>query len=113
MAAEVSEDPTTASTGGDLQWFGRGQMVPAFDTAAFTLEPGQVSDVVETQYGYHVLKVDERRMAPAKTLDEVKAPIRNYLAQTKAQTQFRAVVDGLRDKAKIDIKKIPEGLFAQ
>lgn len=113
VAAEVSEDPTTAGTGGDLQWFGRGQMVPAFDTAAFTLEPGQVSDVVETQYGYHVLKVDERRMAPAKTLDEVNASIRNYLAQTKAQTQFRAVVDGLRDKAKIDIKKIPEGLFAE
>ena len=64
VASEVSEDPTTSSTGGDLQWFGRGQMVASFDQAAFSLDPGQVSEVIETQYGYHVLKVDERLTMP-------------------------------------------------
>ncbi len=110
VAKEVSEDPTTAASGGDLQWFGRGQMVAPFDSAAFALEPGEVSGVVETQFGYHVLKTEDKRMAPAKTLQEVEGGIRNFLAQQKAQNQFRAVIDSLKAKADIEIKDAPAGL---
>ena len=71
LAREYSE-PSTAAAGGDLGWFGKGDMVPGFESAAFALPAGEISDVIETRFGFHVIKVEDRRK---KTLEEVRPQI--------------------------------------
>lgn len=63
LAKEFSTDPGSKDKGGDLGWFGRGQMMKEFEDAAYSLQPGQISDIVETKYGFHIIKLDERRTA--------------------------------------------------
>ncbi len=88
LSREYSE-PKTAETGGDLGWFGKGDMVPAFERAAFALKPGEISDVVETRFGYHVIKVEDRRR---KTLEEVRPEIVKALeAPLKRQAEERYI----------------------
>jgi parvulin-like peptidyl-prolyl isomerase len=76
LAKELSKDPGSASEGGDLGWFPRGMMVTEFEEAAFALQPGQISDIVKTSYGYHIIQLIERD--PNRPLDE------DFLAQKKA-----------------------------
>lgn len=76
LAESVSADKSSAARGGDLGFFGTGRMVPNFEQAAFALEqPGQLSDVVETQFGYHILKLQERKPAGVRPYDEVRADL--------------------------------------
>ena len=63
LATKYSEDESNASKGGDLDYFGRGRMVPEFDTAAFALAPGEISDLVKTPFGYHIIKITDRKPA--------------------------------------------------
>ncbi len=84
LAKQYSED-TTKDNGGDLGWIVRGQTVPEFEAAAFSLPKGSISDLVKTQYGFHIIKVIDREMARTQTLDEVKASIDNQLQQDKAE----------------------------
>jgi peptidyl-prolyl cis-trans isomerase C len=95
LADELSKDP--GSKGGDLGWFTQDRMVPEFAAVAFKLEPGQVSDPVKTQFGWHVIKVLEKRQHPFPPLAEVKDQLERFVAQ-KAQSE--AIVK-LREAAKI------------
>jgi peptidyl-prolyl cis-trans isomerase C len=87
VATELSKDP--AGDGGDLGWFTKDRMVPEFADAAFKLQPGQVSDPVKSQFGWHVIKVEERRMKTFPPFDQVKDQAARYVAQ-KAQSDLIA-----------------------
>ena len=96
VATELSKDP--AGDGGDLGWFTKDRMVPEFADPAFKLEPGQVSDPVKSQFGWHIIKVEGKRMKTFPPFEQVKDQAARFVAQ-KAQT---ALITSLRDKAKIE-----------
>jgi peptidyl-prolyl cis-trans isomerase C len=102
-AKENSQDPGSAPTGGDLGFFEQGQMVPQFEQAAFALKPGQMSELVETQFGYHIIKVAEKQDARVIPLDEAKGQIEQYLTQQNRHAQTEMFVAALKAKAQIDI----------
>ncbi|MEE8578466.1 MAG: peptidylprolyl isomerase [Hyphomicrobium sp.] len=106
LAKENSTDTGSKEQGGFLGYFGRGQMVPEFEKAAFTMIKGQVSEPVKTNFGWHIIKLEDRRRKPPPSFDDVKETILNSLAVLKAQE----VVAALRKKADVeylddDIKK--------
>ena len=72
VAGEVSKDPGSKTDGGDLGFFTKDRMVEAFAEAAFKLEPGQISDPVKSQFGWHVIQVEEKRKKPAPAFEEIK-----------------------------------------
>jgi peptidyl-prolyl cis-trans isomerase C len=102
LAKKYSND-VSAPRGGDLSFFPKGQMVPAFDAAAFALQPGQVSDVVETPFGFHVIKVTERRPATTVPFGEVAPRIEQFLRQQRQQEQTKAYVEALKGKNKVEV----------
>ena len=97
LAKKKSKDPG-ASDGGDLGFFTKDQMVPEFSTVAFSLEPGKISDPVKTQFGWHIIKVEEKRNRKPPEFDQVKGQIETYVTR-KAQADY---VAKLRDSAKIE-----------
>ncbi|KQO85087.1 MAG: peptidylprolyl isomerase [Methylobacteriaceae bacterium] len=98
IAGEVSKDPGSKTEGGDLGWFSQERMVKPFADAAFKMTPGQVSDPVKTQFGWHVLRVEEKRTKPVPTFDEMKEQIDQYLTR-KAQQD---TIVKLREAAKVE-----------
>ncbi len=102
-AKENSQDPGSAVNGGDLGFFEKGQMVPPFEQAAFALNAGDMSDLVETQFGYHIIKVAEKQTQHVVPIDEAKGQIEQYLSQQNRQAETQAFVDALKAKAKIEI----------
>ena len=94
LAREHSEDGTAAD-GGDLGWFKPGEMVPAFETAAFALAPGEVSDIVQSPFGLHLIKVDELKEEITKSLDEARDEITGILAESRAQKRIDEDLDRL------------------
>ncbi|MFP4108254.1 MAG: SurA N-terminal domain-containing protein [Desulfonatronovibrio sp.] len=92
LAREYSQGPS-ADQGGDLGTFGRGQMVPEFEEAAFAMEPGEISDPVRTQFGWHLIKIEEHIPARTKGLDEVRARIRMEVGEEKAMDQLADIMD--------------------
>jgi peptidyl-prolyl cis-trans isomerase C len=103
LAKKKSKDPG-ASDGGDLGFFTKDQMVPEFSTVAFALESGKISDPVKSQFGWHIIKVEEKRNRKAPDFDQVKAQIETYVAR-KAQADY---VTKLREAAKVERMDKPE-----
>jgi peptidyl-prolyl cis-trans isomerase C len=103
LAKEHSQDPGSAVNGGDLGYFPQGQMVPAFNEVAFKLAPGAMSDLVETQFGFHIIKVVDKKAAHTMSLDEVREDLTKYLENQKRQRETTAFVAGLRAKGKVEI----------
>ena len=101
LAKEYSEGPS-GPKGGDLGFFGRGQMVKPFEEAAFSMKPGQVSGMVETRFGYHLIMVAERTPESTLSYEEVKDRLEQYLKQQKVQEAIAAYVETLQGKAKIE-----------
>jgi peptidyl-prolyl cis-trans isomerase C len=97
LAKEKSKDPG-ASDGGDLGFFTKEQMVPEFSKVAFSLEPGKISDPVKTQFGWHIIKVEEKRNRKPPEFDQVKPQIEQYVTR-KAQSEY---VAKLRETAKVE-----------
>lgn len=98
VAAEASKDPGSKTEGGDLGWFTKDRMVAPFADAAFKLSPGQVSDPIKTQFGWHVIKVEEKRSKPVPTFDEMKEQVDQYLTRKSQQD----LILKLRESAKIE-----------
>jgi peptidyl-prolyl cis-trans isomerase C len=97
VAKEKSKDPS--AEGGDLGFFSRGQMLKPFEDAAFALKEGEISDPVQTQFGWHIIKVEEKRTRPLPTFDQVKDTIISQLSAQKAKQTIKE----LHDAAKIEI----------
>jgi peptidyl-prolyl cis-trans isomerase C len=98
VAGEVTEDPSGKANGGDLGYFTKDQMVPEFSDTAFKLETGQISEPVKTQFGWHVIKVEDKRTKQAPKFEDVKPQIENFVVR-KAQAEL---VTKLRADAKIE-----------
>ena len=101
LAKTHSEGPSNVR-GGDLGFFGQGQMVKPFEEAAFSLEPGKVSDIVETRFGYHLIKVEEKKAERALSFDEVKGKLMEKLKRGKIEREMMTYILSLREKAKIE-----------
>ncbi len=95
LAKKYSEDPGSKAKGGDLGWLLQGQTVPEFEKTAFSLQPGAISDLVKTQYGFHIIKVLEKENAHTRPFEEVKDSIRAPLMLAKADDQASRVADQL------------------
>jgi peptidyl-prolyl cis-trans isomerase D len=100
LAKKYSEDPGSAKEGGSLGWIGKGRTVPEFEKAAFSLPKGQISDLVKSSYGFHIIRVDDRQDAHMKTLEEVKDQIEPTLKQQKAQEIAQKHAEDLLQQAK-------------
>jgi peptidyl-prolyl cis-trans isomerase C len=102
LARDNSEDPGSGANGGDLGFFGRGDMVPPFEAATFALELNGISDIVETQFGYHIIKLTGRQPGGTVPFEEASARIEQFLKQQNVQSGVQNFVQGLRDKAEVE-----------
>lgn len=107
LATEFSQDPGSAARGGDLGFFGRGQMVAPFENAAFALEPGQISSVVESPFGYHIIRAEERRQAE---IGPQREQFRQFLQQRAQQDAEVGYLDTLAARSNLQVQ--PGGLAA-
>jgi parvulin-like peptidyl-prolyl isomerase len=103
LAREFSEDSATKGNGGDTGFFNRGTMVPAFERAAFSLEPGEVSDPVDTVFGVHIIKLEEREEPRLLPLDDVREQLRDYVREEKMEAAVDAKIDELSAAADVEV----------
>lgn len=108
LAKELSEEPGAKETGGDLGFFSKDRMVPEFAEAAFTQKTGEVGGPVRTQFGWHVIKVEDKKPAGTTPFDEVKDQISAFLKSSKQREAVQSVLKGLKDSAQIE-STLPPG----
>lgn len=101
--AKTKSADSSAAKGGDLGWFGKGNMVPAFEKAAFSLKEGQLSGIVKSDFGYHIIKLTGKRAAGTRPLDEVKEQIKGAIMPQKQQQVFMKLKEDLKKGAKIEL----------
>jgi len=101
LAKINSDDPRSATNGGDLGYFQKGQMVPAFDKVVFTLAPGQISDIVKTDFGYHIIKVTDRKRSGIVPFVEIKEEIKKYIANQEKVAILQKLLVNLKNSAYI------------
>jgi peptidyl-prolyl cis-trans isomerase C len=99
LAKTFSKDKSTAVNGGDLGYFGRGRMVPEFENVAFSLKVGEVSDPVKSQFGYHIIKVTDKKEGKIRDFNEVKDTIERRLKVDKQKSIFETYITNLKDKS--------------
>lgn len=103
LASEFSEDPGSKPNGGDLGFFQKGKMVPEFEKASFALKPGEVSGVVETQFGYHIIKVEEKKDSAVEPYDKVKDKVRDKAANEYRKAKAEEIVNKAMADAKAEV----------
>jgi len=117
LAKKYSEDEPSAKNGGDLDYFGRGKMVPEFDQAAFAMQPGQLSDLIKTPYGYHIIKVVDKKAATTRTINDVRQQLTDQIAYERAQAQAADLAQNLEQQIRkpADLDKVAkaQGLAVQ
>jgi peptidyl-prolyl cis-trans isomerase C len=101
LAKEFSEGPSSAK-GGDLGYFRRGQMVKPFEEKAFALRPGEVSDIVETEFGYHLIKVIDKRPETTMSYEDIKGKLEEHLKREKVRKEVKRQVEELKEKGKVE-----------
>jgi peptidyl-prolyl cis-trans isomerase C len=101
--AKAHSQDGSAAQGGDLDFFARGRMVPEFEKVAFALKPGEISDVVTTQYGFHVIKVTERKPPSTVPLADVNDRVKDFLTTQKKQHRADQFITGLKQKSRIEV----------
>ncbi|MBN1822731.1 MAG: peptidylprolyl isomerase [Endomicrobiales bacterium] len=106
LAAKYSDDPGSRDRGGDLGYFVKGDMTPEFEKAAFALAVGEVSQPVLTDFGYHIIKVEEKRAAKKINYEDLKNDLMNYIAQKNIAKKYEAWLKDLRAKSNIKINSI-------
>lgn len=102
LAAAHSECPSGKQAGGSLGWFGRGAMVPAFDEAVFSMEVGALSEAIETDFGFHLIKKTGHQPAEGPTFEEAREQVREFLRHAARGEALSAFVAELREKATIE-----------
>jgi peptidyl-prolyl cis-trans isomerase C len=103
--AKKNSTDASAAKGGDLGWFGKGSMVPVFEKAALALKEGQVSDIVKSDFGFHIIKLTGKRAAGIRPFEEVKDQIKGAIMPTKQQEVFQKIKEELKKTAKISVKE--------
>lgn len=105
LAKKYSIDPGSAKNGGDLGYFSPGQMVPEFEQAAAKLKPGEISEPVKTKFGYHIIKVTDKKMGKPVDFEKVKNAIMQRLSAEKQKEVFDSYVEDLKKSYKVEINK--------
>lgn len=103
LASEMSEDPGSRTKGGDLGFFPRGRMIKPFEEIAFSMKPGEISDVIETQFGYHIIRVEEKKEESVETFDAAKERINQKLSQDQIKTKVAEFIENTMKDAAVEM----------
>jgi peptidyl-prolyl cis-trans isomerase C len=103
LASEVSDDLGTKAKGGDLDFFAKGSMIPAFEEAAFALKPGELSNMVETEYGYHIIKLEEKKESVLEPYETIKEKVKDMALQEMRKAAVTEFVEKSLKNAKVEI----------